>query len=57
MLIGVAQYLPVGSIVSSFVNNFALNRLIELGFEKVNDRTLVDGTKVPILKKVKSLPK
>lgn len=57
MLIGVAQYLPIGSTVSSFVNNFALNRLIELGFEKVNERTLVDGTKVPILKKVKSLPK
>jgi hypothetical protein len=57
MLIGVAQYLPVGSVVSSFVDISELGRLMELGFKKDGERILPDGKKVPILKKVKSLPK
>lgn len=57
MLIGVAQYLPVGSVISSFVEEYELFRLLELGFKKDGERILPDGKKVPILKKVKSLPK
>ena len=57
LLIGVAQYLPVNSVVSSFFNSSILNQLLELGFEQVNTRTLANGEKVPVLKKVKSLPK
>jgi hypothetical protein len=30
---------------------------MELGFEQINTRTLANGEKVPVLKKVKSLPK
>ena len=56
-LIGVAQYLPVGSIVSSYIPHSYLNQLLELGFEKIGTRTLVNGEQVLILKKTKSLPK
>jgi hypothetical protein len=31
--------------------------LLELGFSKIGTRTLANGSKVPILKKEKSLPK
>ena len=57
LLVGVAQYLPVNSVVSSFIGTSELNRLMELGFEQINTRTLTNGEKVPVLKKVKSLPK
>jgi hypothetical protein len=33
LLIGVSQYLPVNSVVSSFFNSSILNQLLELGFE------------------------
>ena len=57
LLVGVAQYLPVNSLISSFTNEEALTKLLQLGFEKVGTRTLENGILVPILKKVKSLPK
>lgn len=57
LLVGVAQYLPVNSLISSFTNEEALTKLLQLGFEKVETRTLENGIVVPVLKKVKSLPK
>lgn len=57
LIISVAQYLPINSTISSFIYEPILNELLELGFEKVKTRILDDGREVPILKKVKSLPK
>jgi hypothetical protein len=49
--------LPINSTVSSFTDESSLNHLLELGFKKTGTRTLEDGKVVPILTKVKSLPK
>ena len=57
ILIGVAQHLPINATISSFVPNNLLYKLIELGFDQVGTRPLETGEIVPILKKVKSLPK
>lgn len=56
-LVGVVQYLPVGSVISSYIPHSYLNQLLELGFEKIGTRTLINGEHVLILKKTKSLPK
>ena len=57
LLIGIAQYIPVNATVSSFINESFWQKLLELGFEQVSTRTLETGEMVPILKKIKSVPK